>query len=288
MNKSDAYREMLRIRMVEEEIAKRYGARGDDQPMRCPIHLSIGQEAVAVGVCAALGPDDMIVSTHRCHAHYLAKGGNLKAMIAELHGKSTGCCGGRGGSMHLFDKAAGVMHSGPIVGSAVPLAVGMAMAIKRSESNRVVACFLGDGAMEEGVVYESMRFATLYDLPILFVIENNGYSCYTPINDRQANELDLVVSSLGDYCIEGDGNDVENTVKVTEEVLEMMERGHHSGAIILDTYRTHEHCGPGFDERPKKEQWVYRQKDPLKDCEVDGKGIMTEINEAFQFAEDSA
>ena len=164
----DIYKNMLRIRLVEEEIAKRYS----EQNMRCPVHLSIGQEAIASGVMYNLNKEDKIYSTHRCHAHYLAKGGDLNKMISELHGKASGCCGGRGGSMHLFDDQAGIMSSLPIVGSVIPLAVGNALTFKLKKEKLVSAVFFGDGAIEEGVYHESANFAKIQSLPVLFICEN--------------------------------------------------------------------------------------------------------------------
>ena len=140
----ELWRDMLRIRMVEEAIAERY----PELEMRCPVHLSIGQEASAVGVCAALHSRDWVFSGHRSHAHYLAKGGNLKTMLAEIYGKATGCCKGKGGSMHLTDKKAGFIGATPIVGSTVPIAAGAALSSKMGMDGRVVVVFLGDGAME--------------------------------------------------------------------------------------------------------------------------------------------
>ena len=177
----DLFFSMLRIRMVEEEIASKY----PEQEMRCPVHLSIGQEGAAVGVCSALNTNDWIFSGHRNHAHYLAKGGNLKSMISEIYGKSTGCCGGKGGSMHLTDRSAGFIGATPIVGSTIPIAVGAALTAKRNKSNRVVVIFLGDGAMESGVVHESMNFAATAKLPIIFACENNLYSVYSSLEVRQ-------------------------------------------------------------------------------------------------------
>ena len=134
------FRSMLRIRVVEESIADHYS----EQEMRCPVHLSTGQEAAAVGACAALDASDVIVSNHRSHSHYLAKGGNLNAMLGEIYGRATGCCGGRGGSMHLFDQSAGILASVPIVGSTIPLAVGAALAFHQHDKPNVSIAFLGD------------------------------------------------------------------------------------------------------------------------------------------------
>src|SRR5580704_14655173 len=172
---------MLRIRLIEEEIAARYA----QEKMRCPIHLSIGQEAVAVGVSSVLRRTDQIVTTHRCHAHYLAKGGDLKAMLCELMGREPGCCSGRGGSMHLFDRDAGVLLSLPIVAASIPIGVGAAFAMKRKKQDNVAVIYLGDASVEEGVFHESANFAALRRLPAIFICENNLYSVYTALHDRQ-------------------------------------------------------------------------------------------------------
>ena len=155
---------MLRIRRIEEAIAKRY----TEQKMRCPIHLSIGQEGVAVGVSETLNDDDFIMSTHRCHAHYIAKGGNLKKMISELHGKKTGCSLGRGGSVHLVDLSVGMMGSTPIAGGSIPIATGLAFASQLKNDKKITVSYFGDGATEEGAFSESLNFAALKNLPILF------------------------------------------------------------------------------------------------------------------------
>ena len=165
----DLFREMLRIRMIEEAIAGRYS----EQQMRCPVHLSIGQEAVAVGVCKAILHSDYLISNHRAHAHYLAKGGSLKAMIAEIYGKQTGCCNGRGGSMHLVDQSVGMLGSTPIVGGSIPVAVGLAFATQLQRKEQITIVFFGEGATEEGVFAECLNFPALRKLPILFVCGNN-------------------------------------------------------------------------------------------------------------------
>ena len=149
------YRTMLRIRRVEEVLADRYA----EQQMRCPMHLCIGQEAIAAGVCAALRRDDIVYSNHRAHGHSLAKGGDLNAMVAELYGLTTGCCGGRGGSMHLIDQRVGFMGATPIVGGTVPLAVGAAWAARLQGQDRLGVAFFGDGCFEEGDMHESLNFA---------------------------------------------------------------------------------------------------------------------------------
>lgn len=176
-----AAQQMHLIRATEEAIASHY----KDGKMRTPTHLSIGQESVAVGVSMALPQDAQVYSNHRCHAHYLAKGGSLDGLIAELYGKATGCAGGWGGSMHLVDERVRFMGTSAIVGSAVPVAVGAAMAMKHSGSPNVSCVFMGDAAMETGQVYESLHIAGLWGLPILFVMEDNGLATQTPIADRQ-------------------------------------------------------------------------------------------------------
>src|SRR3989344_7824434 len=166
------YRSLYRIRRVEEEIARVYPT----NKIKSPVHLSIGQEAVSVGVCLALDSQDIVFGTYRGHALYLAKGGNLKKMIAELYGRATGCAKGKGGSMHLIDVTAGVMGGSAVVGTTIPQAVGYAYALKIKKSSSVVVSFFGDGAVEEGVFHESMNFAALKNLPIIFVCENNSYA----------------------------------------------------------------------------------------------------------------
>ena len=202
----DLIRSMTRIRMVEEEIANRYS----QQQMRCPVHLSIGQEASAVGVCSVLKNTDLVFSGHRNHAHYLAKGGSLKKMINEIYGNSNGCSGGRGGSMHLTDIPSGFVASTPIVASTIPIAAGAALSVQAKNTDQVVVVFFGDGAMESGVTYETLNFAAVKNLPILFVCENNRYSVYSPLSVRQPIERKLcdVAQAIGIKAYECDGNNV--------------------------------------------------------------------------------
>jgi len=162
---------ILKIRILEETISENY----QKQKMRCPIHLSIGQEAIAAGICQNLNDKDQVISNHRCHAHYLAKGGSVKKMIAELHGSPDGCSGGRGGSMHLFDEKKGVLTSVPIVSSSIPVGVGAALYFKYLNKKNISVIFFGDAAIEEGVFYESLNYAKLLSLPVLFVCENNFF-----------------------------------------------------------------------------------------------------------------
>ena len=280
------FRSMLRIRVVEETIADRYS----EQEMRCPVHLSTGQEAAAVGACAALDASDVIVSNHRSHSHYLAKGGNLDAMLGEIYGRATGCCGGRGGSMHLFDQSAGILASVPIVGSTIPLAVGAALAFHQHDKPNVSIAFLGDAATEEGVFHESMNFASVHRLPVVFLVENNLYSVYTPLRDRQPDR------PLTDYALahamageQIDGNDVEAVLLATSAMIEVARSGQGPGLLVLDTYRWREHCGPNFDNdlgyRSVEEYEDWRTLCPVESfrSKLINRGILTvELEHAIQ------
>jgi len=235
---------MLRIRRVEEALADEYGS----QEMRCPMHLSIGQEAIAVGVCGALNLTDLVMSNHRGHAHYIAKGGSLNAMFAELYGRSTGCAGGRGGSMHLIDKRAGFMGSAPIVGGTIPIAVGLAWSARLRNSNQVATVFFGDACFEEGVVHESMIFSSLHRLPILFICENNEFSVYTHLKDRQPNrEIWRIAEAHSIRSRVGDGNDIHAVWSMASEAVRSARSGEGPQFLEFTTYRWREHCGPNFD-----------------------------------------
>ena len=300
----ELYFSMLRIRLVEEKIAKLY----PEQEMRCPVHLSIGQEAIAVGVCAHLEKKDIVMSAHRAHAHYLAKGGNLKAMLAELYGKSTGCAMGKGGSMHLIDLQSGFFSAVPIVGSTIPIAVGVAWAFKMKKSANIVAVFLGDGATEQGVFFESLDFASLKDVPILFVCENNLYSVYSNLKVRQSpnRKISKLAESHGIKAFTGNGNDVQQVSELTREAIDYIKNQHAPAFIELETFRWLEHCGPNFDDeldyRQQGELDQWRAKCPIKSYKsmvietgqvTEGEistieeNIIDEINDAFKFAKES-
>ena len=294
------YRAMLRIRLIEEAIAARYS----EQEMRCPVHLSIGQEATAVGACAALRRDDQIISSHRSHGHYLAKGGDLNAMLAEIYGRATGCCGGRGGSMHLFDDRVGVLASVPIVGSFIPLGTGAAMSYRNANQDRVCIVFLGDGATEEGAFHESLNFAALKKLPVVFFIENNGYSCYTNLEDRQpVRPLSDLARAYGIPSVQIDGNDVFAVYNNTAAAVTRARAGRGPTLVVADTYRWREHCGPNYDNdigyRTPQEFESWRVRCPVEtlasrliadrsltnDSQVRLTGEITaEIEAAFKFA----
>jgi TPP-dependent pyruvate/acetoin dehydrogenase alpha subunit len=274
---------MVLIRLVEEEIVNRYGSTGKDQEMRCPVHLSIGQEAAAVGACHHLTNEDKIFSTHRCHAHYLAKGGNLDKMVLELHGKIGGCIDGRGGSMHLMDDDVGVAMSVPIVASSIPLAVGVALTNKINKTPNVVLTFFGDASIEEGVFHESANFASLMNLPVIFVCENNLFSVYTHISARQPKRplADLGIAHKM-HTVTIDGNNPFDVADAFDNLITKARKENKPSLIILDTYRWREHCGVNFDDhlgyRDEKEFLAWKEKDPMK-IAVDAaisKGLLTQ------------
>ena len=256
---------MLRIRRVEEAIAARY----PEREMRCPVHLSIGQEAAAVGVIAALAPADLVMSAHRAHAHYLAKGGDLDALVAELYGKATGCTSGKGGSMHLLDVGAGMIGATPIVAGSLPVAVGTAFGAWMQGHTTVTAVFLGEGATEQGVFAECLNFAALKALPVLFVCENNGYSVYSPLDVRQAPGRDrcALAAAHGLVAVRADGNDVERTYLLAAAAVERARAGRGPSYLELDTYRWLEHCGPNVDDdlgyRTPEEAAAWHARCPL-------------------------
>jgi len=301
----ELYFSMLRIRMVEQKIAELYS----EQEMRCPVHLSIGQEAVAVGVCNNLYKEDIVMSAHRAHAHYLAKGGDLKSFIAELYGKETGCAMGKGGSMHLVDLKNGFFAAVPIVGSTIPIAVGVAWAFKLKKSKNLVAVFLGDGSTEEGVFFESLDFASLKDVPILFVCENNYYSVYSQLNVRQASSRNLstLAESHGIKSFKGDGNNIDEVTMITNKAITHIKTNNVPAFIELETFRWLEHCGPFDDDelgyRKKGELDIWINRDPIENFQskliengkltgediIDStKVISQEIDEAFRFAKTSS
>lgn len=237
------FKSMVRVRIVEEAIAEVYA----EQEMRCPVHLSLGQEA-AVGACFALQKTDYVFSGHRSHAHYLGKGGDLRAMISEIYGRKAGCCGGKGGSMHLLDLSAGFLGSVPIVGSTIPIATGAAFGSKLKSEKRTTLVFFGDGATESGVFHESLNFGSLHKLPLIFFCENNLYSVYSPMSVRQPNRsIGAIAEAHGIKCFEVDGMNVEAVFTVTQEALALTKSGRGPVYIEMATYRWREHCGPNYD-----------------------------------------
>ena len=250
----DLYYQLVKVRMTEEAIASEYSR----QEMRCPVHLSIGQESVAVGVCANLNSDDVIFSTHRCHSHYLAKGGDLNEMIAELYGKENGCTGGYGGSMHLVDERVGIMGSSAIVGGSIPLAAGAALSFKQSHNSRIAVAFFGDGASEEGVFHETLNFAALHRLPLIFVCENNYLATASHMSARRCRDN---LHQHGEiYGIPGkmvEGHNLLQIYCVTLQAVESARRGEGPTLIEARTYRAMNHVGP------KPNSVVFSQQEKL-------------------------
>jgi len=295
---------MLRVRLIEEAIGEHYR----EQEMRCPVHLGIGQEAIAVGVCANLNRLDYVMSTHRSHLHYLAKGGDIKAMLAEIYGKSTGCSRGKGGSQHLIDIEAGFLGATPIVGSIIPVAVGVAFGVSMKNEERVVVVFFGDAAVEGGIFSESLNFASLKKLKIIFVCENNLYSVYTHLRERQPiNRSNVDIAIAHGVCgFEADGNDVVEVYESMSRTIEDVRRGLGPAYVEYKTYRWREHCGPNFDNdlgyRAEAEYLSWRKRCPIESFENQLKKeealaeveinhikaeIESEIEEAFAFAKNS-
>jgi TPP-dependent pyruvate/acetoin dehydrogenase alpha subunit len=301
--KLDLYKRMLLIRELEEEIAIRY----DEQKMRCPTHLSIGQEAVSAAVGLALEFTDQCVSTHRSHGHYLGKGGNPNRMIAELYGKETGCSKGKGGSMHLVDTSVGYMGSTAIVGNTMPVGVGLALSYKIQSQNNVATVFMGEGASEEGVFAESVNFAATQKLPVLFLCENNLYSVYSSLKDRQPSgrSLNKMVEAMGLAVDSGDGNDIEQVYTKTKSAVESIKAGKGPMFLEFATYRWREHCGPNFDNdigyRSEEEYSAWKKRDPVElyikqlseegveatELDAIGQDVKNTVSEAFAFAESS-
>jgi TPP-dependent pyruvate/acetoin dehydrogenase alpha subunit len=291
------YKALYRIRRIEEEIARIYAS----DKIKSPVHLSIGQEAVSVGICEALKPQDVAFGTYRGHAMYLAKGGDLKAMVAELFGKSTGCTKGKGGSMHLIDPEAGVMGTSAVVGTTIANAAGYAYALKMRSSDAIVVSFFGDGATEEGVFAETLNFAALKRLPILFVCENNRYAIHTHQSRRQAR-LDIRgrAEAYGIQAERLDGNDVLELAERSQRVVERIRAGEGPWFFEVNTYRWREHVGPGedyhlgFRSETEREPWL--ATDPIRllademfaaqRAEIESE-VEAEIAEAFAFAEKS-
>ena len=253
------YKLMLRIRRFEEKIVDVYC----DQDMKTPVHLYIGQEAVAVGVCANLKSEDYVFSTHRSHGHYLAKGGDMRGLMAELYGRKTGCSRGKGGSMHVVDPEVGVCGSTAIVGGNIPLSVGAALASAMQKKKRVAVSFFGDGAADEGAFHESLNFAALKKLPVVFVCENNFYATHSHQSKRQPH--DHIYKLARFYLMPGvrvDGNDVAKVFSAAQEAVKRARRGHGPTLIECRTFRWKGHVGPecdiklGYRKQEELDAWV--------------------------------
>jgi len=300
-------RGMKRIRAVEQGIADRYMVQ--PQQMRCPTHLSIGQELVGALAGIALNPTDYAVSSHRGHAHYIGKGGDIGRMLAEIYGKVTGCSRGRGGSMHLVDESVGFMGTTAIVGNSIPVGAGLGLAAKLDGRDQVSAIFVGDGATEEGAFYETATIAAVRKLPVIFICENNLYSVYSPLSVRQPktrviHEMVAAYGGIDTYFVEGD--DPEATTEMLQQAVDGVRSGAGPAFIEITTYRWREHCGPNWDNhlpyRDEGEFEEWQKRDPLPELErrllergaisADqiasmNLGIEQEVEAAFKFAIES-
>ena len=258
------YTTMVRIRECEERVAQLLL----DKEIGCPTHLCTGQEAIPAGVCAALRTEDYVFGGHRSHGHYLAKGGDLEELMAELYGKRTGCARGRGGSMHLVAPEIGILGTVPIVGATIPMAVGAALMATLRKADRVSVSFFGDGAVEEGIFHESMNLAAARRLPVIFVCENNLYSSHLEILERRAK--DNIVQSAELHGMPGqvlDGNDAVAVYRTASEAIKRARGGGGPTFLECRTYRWRGHVGPALDMdvgvRRKDELGEWRARDPI-------------------------
>ncbi len=258
------YRSVYRLRRTEETLAELYR----EQEMRTPTHFGIGQEAVASGVSEALAPEDVVYSHHRCHNHYLARGGSVEALAAELYGRETGCSRGRGGSVHLTARERGFVVSSAIVGETVAVATGSALAFKMDGVPRVAVTFFGEATWEEGIIYECLNYASIRRLPVFFVCENNLYSTESPLAVRQPPGTDLC-ERAGAFKIPAeriDGNDVAGVYAAARRALDGIRGGEGPYLLECMTYRWREHVGPLYDHemgrtyrsRAELEEWMAR------------------------------
>lgn len=297
---------MKRIRLCEESLIQPI----TDGSIRCPVHLYSGEEAIATGVCSALKKHDYVFGNHRSHGHFLAKGGNMSAMIAEIYGKVTGCSGGRGGSMHLIDPENGIIGVTPIVAGSISLATGSALATKIRKGNNVTVSFFGDGATGEGGLYEAMNFASLKKLPLIFICENNLYSTHLPVSQiRVDRKISDIAKPFNIKAFTADGNDVLAVCKLAKKAVSLCRN--NKGPVFLEfiSYRLRGHVGPSdtiqgthHDIRPKKQIAEWKKKDPIllfrkflienkyinesEISEIDNRCIK-EVDEANRFATNS-
>lgn len=257
----DLYHTMLTIRRFEERCNSLF-VQGR---MPSTLHLYVGEEAVATGVCSVLRRDDLITSTHRPHGHALAKGITPRAVMAELFGKSTGCCQGKGGSMHVGDMSVGMIPAIAIVGGGAPIAAGMALGAKMRQTDQVAVCFFGDGGANEGAVHEAMNMAAIWKLPVVYVCENNLYAASTPV--ATAFAIENIADRASAYGMPGcivDGNDVMAVRRVAGEAVERARRGDGPTLVEAKTYRQvgHSRSDPRTYRR-REEEAEWQARDPL-------------------------
>ncbi|REL34828.1 thiamine pyrophosphate-dependent dehydrogenase E1 component subunit alpha [Thalassotalea euphylliae] len=288
----DLFKKALRIRLVEEDIISRYHT----DKIQSPVHLSIGQEAVAVGICEALTPSDLLFSTYRSHAFYLAKGGSLNAMMAELYGRVDGCCKGKGGSMHLAAPEVGFVGTSAVVASSISNAVGSALAAKLLNKNQINVVVFGDGATEEGSYHESLNYAALHQIPLIFVCENNQYAVHSSLDERQSYQI---LAHANTYGIEThkleSGYDFVAVADYMKTLVASVKKRPRPVFIEIHTCRYKEHVGPGedFSGGYRTEQAVdeWKSKDPLvidnETISLFKEALLAEIEDSVNFAENS-
>lgn len=281
-----ALRTMYLIRFFEEKAEELYM----QGLVHGTMHLSVGQEATATGAIFALNPEDYIVSTHRGHGHCIAKGADVKLMMAEFLGKETGYCRGRGGSMHIADLKAGNLGANGVVGSGIPIAVGAGLAIKLQRENRVVLCFFGDGAANTGAFHESLNMAAIWRLPVIFLCENNFYAMSTPVS--RAFPIENIADRASAYGIPGvvvDGNDFFAVYEATKSAAERARQGEGPTLIECKTYRWKGHSRSDPQRyRSREEIEAWKRKDPIarfKEVLI-LKGVITE-KEALEIEEEA-
>jgi TPP-dependent pyruvate/acetoin dehydrogenase alpha subunit len=282
----------LLIRRIEERVIDLYPS----DKIQSPVHLSIGQEPVAVGLCESMKPTDILFTTYRGHAYYVAKGGKIPELMAELYGRKGGVSGGKAGSMHLAAPEVGMMGSSAVVASTIPHGVGAAFAAKMRNSKQAVITIFGDGATEEGVYHESLNFAVLHKVPVLFVCENNELAVHTSLAERHAYDLVTHAKSYGiNTTVIEDGNDFINVGDVAAKLLASLRAGGGPEWLMIKTYRYKEHVGPnddfdaGYRSRKAMEPWlasdpIHRWPEIVKEMEAE---VKAEIDKAVAFAEAS-
>ena len=295
---------MLLIRETDLQISKRYS----ENQMRCPTHLSVGQECVPSVIGTFITKKDLCVSNHRSHAHYLGKGGSLKKFISELYGKSTGCSKGRGGSMHLTDLSAGFVGSTAIVSNTIPVGVGLSLSSNILKKKQITIIYLGDASVEEGVFFESLNFAIVKKIPVIFVCENNFYSVYSPLSVRQPRNREIykMVKSFNIKSFKANGNLFNDVIATFEKAKKFVEEKKFPIFLEFQTYRWFEHCGPNIDDhlnyRNKKELLYWKKNDPINilqdflikknlmsnnSINIMKNSILKKIDSAFQYAKKS-
>ena len=294
------YEQMVRIRYFEERVKDLFAA-GE---MPGFVHLYLGQEAIASGVCATLNDDDYITSTHRGHGHIIAKGGELSKMMAELYGKVTGYNKGKGGSMHIACPELGILGANGIVSCGIPIATGAALSAKYRNSGQVTVCFFGDGASNEGAFHESLNAASAFDLPIVYVCENNLYAVGT--RQSKVRKIEDIADRAPSYSMPGvvvDGNDVVAVYEVAKESVERARAGEGPTLVECKTYRWRTHFeGEPDTYRPPEEVAAWRAREPIapfrkmlidqkifkqKDLDLIDEAVIEDLDQAVEFARNS-